>query len=260
MKLSNLLMLPVAVVAAVVISSCSNEKPYAINGVLNVPSEIPYGDTIISIPSPEGTWVYLVEGEEPIDSCQVVDNRFAFTGTIKADDAHFAQVACMYFMSLVAIEPGDINLYSDGSETHVTGTPSNDGVNGMFFALGEVENYIQHKMQLIEDSLTQVGEEADYQHFMALQEEYNTLQAAKLDSIYEVNQDNLASVYAAVLRHAGDGSSAEFEAAINEYPERVKNNEFVRSCINAMKEQEAAYGGFQLDDSMLIDSEEESAE
>lgn len=256
MKINKQLLLSSAILLmAVVICSCNREKPYMINGVLNIPSEIPYGDTIIQIPSPEGEWVYLVEDDEPVDSCQIIDNRFTFSGNIKADDAHFAQIASLFCSALIAIEPGDISIYTDGMETVTTGTPSNDGINSLMLALGTAEQQMQERFSEISDSLSQLGEEFGFEHYSALSAEYTAMQAHLLDSVYEANTSNLASIYAAVLRHADDTSADEFEQSMSQYPERVSQNEFVKSCIRAMKAQEQAMGGVELDESIFDESE-----
>ncbi len=255
-------LLSAILVMAAVFCSCNRQKPYQINGVLNIPSEIPYGDTIIQIPSPEGEWVYLVEGDEPIDSCQIIDNRFTFSGEISDKDAHFVQVISLFCSALVALEPGDISIYSDGMQTVTTGTTSNDAVNSLQLGLSQLETRMQDRFEAISDSLSQLDEEFGFEHYSTLAAEYSALQIQLLDSIYEANPDNLASIYAAVLRHGEDSSAEEFEQSMNEYPERVRNNEFVQSCIRAMRAQEQSMNGSYLDESMFADPEEaeESAE
>lgn len=245
MKISTLLALPLAVLTALVVSSCEFEKDYRINGQLNIPSEIPYGDTVIQVPSPEGEWVYMVEGGEPIDSCQIIDGKYSFTGKVKPSDAYFAQLVSMFFGAVVAVEPGEIEVNTnDLDNTTVSGTPSNDGIKGMMDALVQLETVMQDKISELEQDLEENSAEAQYELFNEIQNEYATRQAAILDSVYEANKDNLASIYAVVMRHADNNSSAEMEEAIGKYPDRVKNHPFVREILNAIRQQEAMYRNY----------------
>lgn len=243
MNFKSLTSLPVAAFVLLGIASCNQEKPFTINGTLSIPSQIPYGDTIIDIPSPENSMVYLLEDDEPIDSCEVIDNHFAFSGTVLADDAHFVNVASPYFNTLLVIEPGDITIHADGMEQPVIGgTPSNDGINGLLFALAEVEEKIgTMAIELFSSDETEESEsDIDYEALGRLQDQYQQMQHHVMDSVYEANTDNLASIYAAVFRCASVQSAAEFEEALASYPDRVKNHPFVVDLIQTMKAQETA--------------------
>lgn len=256
MKLNSHLLLPAIAVASLTICSCNREKPYTINGVLNIPAEIPYGDTLLQLPSPEGEWVYLMEdGEDPVDSCQIVDNRFTFSGVVSKDDAHFAQVGCMFFSALVAIEPGDITISADVMQSTVSGTPSNDALNSMMFEMSAIEETMQQVITAMQDSLDKAGVEMGFEQYEELQNRYITMQGNALDSIYEANKDNLASIYAAVLRNADNGSASEFEEAMNQYPKRVSENAFVKQIIRSLKQQEEMMQGQSYDENLFGDAE-----
>lgn len=262
MKLSTLRLLPLAALAAAAICSCNSEKPYTISGVLNIPTEMPFGDTVIQIPSPEGEWVYLVEDEDVIDSCQIVDNRFVFTGSVKPSDAYFAQVGCMFFSSLVAVEPGEIKVYTDGMQTTITGTPSNDGINGMMQVLTSLSDEVDVQLNAIADSLGEIGVELAPEHVMDLQEMFDTRSSVILDSVYQANKDNLAGIYAVAIRYGGNSTADEFEEALEDYPKRVRENSFIQELLGALRQREQMMSGdaYDFDPSLFGDSIEDEEE
>lgn len=243
--------------AALAICSCSGEKQYTIDGVLNIPSQIPYGDTVIDLPSCEGSMVYLMEEDNVIDSCEVVDNRFTFTGTVKPSESYFAQINGMFVSALIVVEPGEISFYSDGMSTTISGTPSNHGLNDVTFQMTSLQEELSQRFQAFEDSLTAIGEEISIEHYSALSQIASEREHQVLDSLYEVNADNLSAAYIAVLRHVEDGSADGLEKGLAEYPEHIRNNSFVQSCLRALRAQEQAAMNEQfLDDSMYADPEE----
>lgn len=233
-------LLPAAALCLIAFASCDSEKPFEINGHLDFPSLIPYGDTIIQIPSPDGSMVYLLDGEEYVDSCEIVNGRFTLSGTVRPSEAHFAQVGNDFFQTLVCIEPGEIDIYSNGGLVNLSGTPSNEGLYDTQLALHLFEDEMRTSFFALQDSLDAQGIELDDTHYAAFQEKFIGRQDHILDSLYEANIDNLASIYAVILRHSEDGTVDDFERAVQSYPDRVRKNPQILDLINDMRRSEQA--------------------
>lgn len=219
------------------LSSCG-EKPYTITGTLDLPEQIPYGDTLIDVPSFEDTWVYLLDFENQlVDSVQIQDNSFYFEGKVKPSDTYFLQLTCQVGSAMVVIEPGDIevNFYPDVT---VGGTPSNDAMAEIDEKLEDLNVSTYQYMAELTDSLRaydqEISDSLQFQLAIQFQQAYTSL----LDDAYEQNKSNMAGVYAVLMRHMNVQSSAEFERALSNYPEKIRNNDLLQLNLRLLRQYE----------------------
>lgn len=230
------------------LSSCG-QKPYTITGTLDLPEQIPYGDTLIEVPSFEGTWVYLLDFENQlVDSVQIEDNSFEFSGKVDPKDTYFLQLTCQVGSAMVVIEPGDIevNFYP---EVTVGGTPSNDAMAEIDSQLEELNVSTYQYMAELTDSLRMLGQELTDSMQFNLALEFQRAYTSMLDDAYEQNKSNMAGIYAVLMRHMNVQSADEFERALSFYPERVRNNDLLQLNLRLLRQYEM----IQDNDSLQLD-------
>lgn len=254
---------PLALAASVVLlSACHKELPYTITGTLDLPEQIPYGDTVIDVPSFEDSWVYLFDlDNQLIDSTQVQDNHFYFTGEVKPEDSYFVQLAMSVGQSLLVVEPGDIQIYIDKDGLSITGTPSNDCICDIDAAMSNLNSDTYAYLADLTDSLRNEGRELTDSLTLQIAEDFRQTMVSVLDSAYQSNQDNLGAIYAVLMRHMDAETSEAFEQAIAAYPEQVRNNELLQLNLRMMRQYEQMYqadstGLEGLDPSMFAPIEE----
>lgn len=253
---------PVIAFGAVLLCACNSEQPYTITGTLDLPAQLPYGDTIIDVPSFDDTWVYLVDFDSNvIDSTLIQDNSFSFFGSVKPKDAYFVQLACQIGQTLIAIEPGDIEVVIT-PDFIVSGTPSNDCITDLESVLADLNNSIYTHLGALSDSLQQLGEELTDEMALQVADDYRNAMNAILDSTYEANKDNLGASYAVLMRHSDVQTSTEFEKALADYPEEIRNSQLVQVTLQQLRlyEKMMQEGSSDILDSlMVIPSDDEVA-
>lgn len=246
--------------------ACNSEKTYTITGTLDLPDHIEMGDTILPVPSLEDEWVYIMDLEnEAVDSTQIHDNKFSFSGKVKPDECYFVVlgIGSKLGQSLIAIEPGDIEVYMDQDDITVTGTPSNDCIADLDAAQAKLTTDTYAYFTSINDSLLNLGMVLSDSLAKPIVDEYESKMNALLDSAYNNNQDNLGGVYIVSRRYLDVTSSAELEQALEAYPEKIRNNELIQVTLRMFRQYEEMYqygsGLEDLDPSMFAPAEEEGA-
>jgi hypothetical protein len=237
MKLNQFTLLT-SVVCLGILSACNGNKPYTITGTLDLPAQIPYGDTVIDMPSFEGTWVYLLDfNSQLLDSAQIVDNTFKFTGEVDSDDTYFVQLVSQIGSTLLVVEPGDIEVYMN-PDIVVSGTPSNDAMSDIDAALENLNSDTYEYLSQLTDSLRTTGEEVPEETQMKIFEEFRQTMINILDSAYNANKGNQAAAYAVIMRHMDVQSADEFEKAMEAYPKSIQENELVQVNLRTMRQYE----------------------
>lgn len=246
---TNHLVTLVSLVSLVGLCACHRDKPYTIIGTLDLPDQIPFGDTIIDVPSFEDTWVYLLDFDNQlIDSAKISQNTFRFEGKVNSGEPYFVQFVSQLGSTLIAIEPGDIDVLINPDIT-VTGTPSNDGMTGMDDALEELNSETYEYLAFLTDSLRNSGEELADDVQMQMAERFRDQTNHILDSIYDANRDNLAAAYAVIMRNIDVQSADEFEQAMKKYPKSIQQNELVQITLRSLRQYEMS----DDDDSITFD-------
>lgn len=248
-----------ASVVALALCSCNREQPYTINGILDLPDQIAYGDTLIDIPSFEGTSVYLLNlDNEPVDSAMIVDNAFKMEGMVRPKEPYYLQFISQLGNSLIAIEPGEIDIEITENEIIVSGTPSNDAMSDVDAIMENLNNDTYAYFAHLTDSLKKEGLEMSYEQQLRLAQEFQNSMNTQLDSAYQENKDNLAGPYAVMMRLVYCESSQLFESAIAEYPEEIQNNELIQFNLRMLKQYEMAHGSGMdfANDSLMLKPEE----
>lgn len=249
MKLNHHLTLFAAVASLCALCACSGEKPYTITGNIDLPEQIPYGDTLIDVPEFEGTWVYLMDFENQLlDSAQITGNTFKFTGKIKKKDAYFVHFASLFGSSLLVIEPGDIEVFINPDIT-ISGTPSNDAMSDIDAALENLNADTYEYLAHLTDSMRAEGKDLPEDEQMKIADEFSTAMNNILDSAYHANRGNQAGAYAVVMRNMYVESADAFEEAMKAYPEEIRNNDLVQTNLRMMRQYEM----FQQEEQHTID-------
>ena len=156
---NNRYLLFALVIGLFALCACKREKPYTITGTLDLPAQIPYGDTIIDVPSFDGSWVYLLDFENQLlDSAQIIDNTFHFEGEVDSREPYFVQFVSQIGSTLLVVEPGDIEIFINPDIT-VSGTPSNEAMSDLDAALENLNSETYEYLAKLTDSLRTTGEE-----------------------------------------------------------------------------------------------------
>ena len=245
----NRILLFALVINLALLSACKYEKPYTITGAFDLPDQIPFGDTIIDVPSMDGTWVYLLDFDNQLlDSAEVADNTFRISGIVDKRDPYYVHFVSQMGDALIVVEPGDIEV-TINPEITVTGTPSNDGMTDLESALDELNNETYDYLATLTDSLRATGGELTEDEQMEIAERYRVSMQHIIDSIYDANKDNMAAAYAVIMRHINVNSADEFEEALSKYPKSIRENALVQVNLRSMRE----YEQFDDDDSITFD-------
>lgn len=218
--------------------SCSNEKPYTINGSIELPDSLMVGDTLMATPSLEGWQVYMLNLDgETVDSVQIADNHFSFEGKVNQKDPYFVYIASDVCVGLIAVEPGTINVVIDAESLSATGTPVNDAMCDIDAAL----------LNLQQDTYTQMaeltaaaGENMEDSIMMPLYQDFMSQYTQLLDSFYEAS-DGLAAVYCVNVMTANAQSSAELLDAISEFPQEIQDAPLIQARVQYLRGIEAYY-------------------
>lgn len=247
--------------SALLLCACQGEKSYTITGTLDLPTQIPYGDTIVDVPSFNDTWVYLVDLDyQKVDSALIEDNSFSFEGKVKQSEAFFVYLVSQIGQSLLVVEPGDIDVFIN-PEITISGTPSNDCMADLEAALTNLNNDTYTYLADLTDSLSAVGQEVSDEQQMQIAEEYRNTMVNMLDSAYQANKDNQGGAYAVLMRLMDAETVADFEESLQRYPENIRNSQIIQLSLRQMREYEQMESGNGLEDldpSMFAPSEEDS--
>ena len=238
------------VISILALCACKREKPYTITGTLDLPAQIPYGDTIIDVPSFNDTWVYLLDFDNQLlDSALIADNAFHFEGTVDNRQPYYVQFVSQLGSTLLVIEPGDIEVFINPDIT-VSGTPSNEAMADLDAALENLNAETYDYLAQLTDSLRAEGsEEVPEDLQMQIAEQFRTKMNHILDSTYHANRNNQAAAYAAIMRHIDVQSADEFEEAMAKYPKSIRENELVQVNLRSLRQYEQS----MEDDSLIFD-------
>jgi len=248
MKLNRHLLLAI-VFCLLIFSACKRIRPYTISGTLDLPEQIPFGDTIIDVPSFDGSWVYLLDFENQLlDSAQITDNSFLFKGEVDYKEPYFVQFVSQLGSTLIVIEPGNIEV-NINPDIVVSGTSSNDAMADLDMALEELNTETRDYYAQLTDSMHMLGEEVSEEMDLQIAERYRESMNHILDSIYQANRHNMAAGYAVILRHIDIQSADEFEKALEQYPKSIRENELVQINLRNLRQ----YEQWDEDDSITFD-------
>ena len=246
---NNRYLLFALVIGLFALCACKREKPYTITGTLDLPAQIPYGDTIIDVPSFDGSWVYLLDFENQLlDSAQIIDNTFHFEGEVDSREPYFVQFVSQIGSTLLVVEPGDIEIFINPDIT-VSGTPSNEAMSDLDAALENLNSETYEYLAKLTDSLRTTGEEVPEELQMQIAEQFRESMNHILDSAYQANRHNQAAAYAVIMRHIDVQSADEFEQALANYPKSIRENELVQINLRSLRQYEA----MNEDDSLIFD-------
>ncbi len=237
------------VISLLALCACNRVKPYTITGTLDLPAQIPYGDTVIDIPSFNDTRVYLLDFENQLlDSALITDNTFHFEGTVDSREPYFVQFVSQLGSTLLVVEPGDIEILINPDIT-VSGTPSNEAMSNLDAELEDLNAQTYEYLAQLTDSIHAAGEEVSDDLQMQIAEQFRADMNRILDSTYQANRNNQAAAYAVIMRHIDVQSADEFEEAMAQYPKSIRENELVQINLRSLRQYEQSLE----DDSLIFD-------
>jgi len=230
---------PVLLSLILVAISCSNEKPYTISGSIELPDSLLVGDSLIATPSMEGWQVYMLNLEgESIDSVQIENNHFAFSGIVDQKDPYFVYLASDLCVGLIVIEPGDIQVVIDTESLTATGTPVNDMMIDIDATLLNLQQDTYAQMA---EMTEQYGESMSDSILMPLYQDYMSQYNHVVDSFYQSTNGGLGAVYCVNILTSHAESSAELQEAIAEYPDEIQNAPLLQARLKYLRGIEAYY-------------------
>lgn len=230
---------PAFLMLIMMLVSCTNEKPYTINGSIELPDSLMVGDTLMATPSLEGWQVYMLNLDgESIDSVQIADNHFTFEGKVNKKDPFFVYLASDICVGLIAIEPGNIDVVIDAESLIATGTPTNDAMTDIDGALLNLQQDTYAQMAELTE---QYGEAMSDSVLMPMYQDYMSQYNQLIDSFYNATDGGLAAVYCVNVLTAHAQSSDELLEAISEYPEEIQNAPLMQTRLSYLRNIEAYY-------------------
>lgn len=232
-------LIPAILLLITLMASCSNEKPYTIQGRIELPDSLLVGDSLMATPSLEGWQVYMLNLDgESIDSVQISDNQFSFEGMVNKKDPYFVYLASDLCVGLIAIEPGDIEVVIDAESLTATGTPTNDMMIDIDATLLNLQQDTYAEMA----ALTQeYGEAMPDSLIMPLYQDYMSKYNQVVDSFYQASPEGLAAVYCVNVLTSHAQSSAELMEALSEYPDEIQDSPLMQSRLAYLRSIESYY-------------------
>ena len=232
-------LIPAILLLITLMASCSNEKPYTIQGRVELPDSLLVGDSLMATPSLEGWQVYMLNLDgESIDSVEISDNQFYFEGMVDKTDPYFVYLASDLCVGLIAIEPGDIEVVIDAESLTATGTPVNDMMIDIDATLLNLQQDTYAEMA----ALTQeYGEAMPDSLIMPLYQDYMSKYNQVVDSFYQANSKGLAAVYCVNVLTSHAQGSDDLVEAISDYPEEIQNSPLLQSRLAYLRSIESYY-------------------
>lgn len=236
MKKSSLALGALLLLAA----SCSNERPYTVNGIIQMPDSLQMGDTIIATPSFEGWQVYMLDLDgTPLDSVQIADNKFQFSGTVDKKCPYFVYLANDICVGMIAVEPGDIQVTIDEQSLTAVNTPTND-------VMTDLDAAVQNLQQGVYDYLAQLTQDNGVEQLpdsvlMPIYMDFMNQSTQMLDSFYTANQGTLAAQYVVNYITSQVNSSDELLEVLEAYPDEIRESQLIKSRLDYLRQIESYY-------------------
>lgn len=241
--------LPLSLLALIAVS-CSNNKPFTINGTIDMPDSLQMGDTMVATPSFEGWKVYMLDLDgTPIDSVEIADNQFAFSGEVDKKNPYFVYLANDICVGMIAVEPGDIQVTIDQASLLACNTPTNDLMTDLDLSIQNLQEDIYTYLADLTEKND--GEQLPDSVLMPIYMDFMNTTTQLLDSFYTANQGTLGAQYVVNYITAQVQTSDELLEAIEDYPDDIKNSQLIKSRLDYLRQIEAYYKMMQegMDDS-----------
>lgn len=231
--------LPLSMLALLAVS-CSNNKPYSINGTIDMPDSLQMGDTLIATPSFEGWKVYMLDLDgTPLDSVEIANNQFAFSGEVDKRYPYFVYLANDICVGMIAVEPGDIQVTIDQASLIACNTPTNDMMTDLDLSIQNLqEDVYTYLADLTEKN---DGEQLPDSVILPIYMDFMNMTTQLLDSFYTANQGTLGAQYAVNYMTSQVQTSDELLEAIEDYPDDIKNSQLIKTRLDYMRQVEAYY-------------------
>ncbi len=230
---------PAFLLLVTMLVSCTNEKPYTISGSIELPDSLLVGDSMMAVPSMEGWQIYMLDLDgQTVDSVEISDNQFEFTGKVNKKDPFFVYLASDLCVGLIAIEPGDIHVVIDSESLSATGTPVNDLMMDIDAALLNLQQDTYTQMAELTE---EYGEAMDDSLMMPIYQEYMSQYNQMVDSFYQSAPNSLSAVYCVNIQTANVQSSDELLEAVSDYPEYIQESPLIQARLKYLRSIEAYY-------------------
>lgn len=225
-----------AVVAALLLTACNkNSDTYTINGSFNLPETYQMGDSVYTM-GPITGYVYLIGlNGDAIDSVQIVDRTFTFTGLADANKPYFAYLVSEYAAGMFVIEPGTMEAVI-GEPVVVTGTPSNDTITALMERVDEIGVQMYEELSALQSDS---GDNLSDSQITPIYTKYSDMVNVMVEELYQKNTDNLVGVYCANVMTVQARSSQELEQLLTRFSQYVRDSELIQQHMSYLLEAEA---------------------
>lgn len=214
-----------AAVAAAMLAACSKNNTYNIEGSFDIPETYQVADTVLTR-GPITGYVYLISLDgQPIDSAEIVDEKFTFSGLVDAQQPYFAYLVSEYAAGMFAIEPGKMSAVI-GEPVSVSGTPVNDAIVSLMNYVDTLGYCLYDELQSIQSESE--TEQVDQDQLMSVYGKYSTIVNTYVDSVYRANSDNLIGVYCANVMTVQVQTLEELDHELESFSDYVKQSELIQ--------------------------------
>lgn len=226
--------------AALMLAACSKEKTFTIEGSFNIPETYELADTVLTR-GPITGYVYMLDLDgEPLDSAQIIDEKFSFSGIVNSDQPYFAYLVSEYAAGMFVVEPGEMKVVI-GEPVTVNGTATNDAITTLMARVDTLGFMLYDEMSALQEQ--NPDSTLDQMAIMAVYNKYSEQVNQLVDSLYQANQENLIGVYCANVMTAQVQSVYELESALAPFSDYVKNSELIQQHIKYLQGGAAQYDG-----------------
>lgn len=222
--------------AALMLVACSKEKSFTIEGRFSIPETYQLADTILTR-GPITGYVYMLDLDgEPLDSAQIIDEKFSFSGIVNSDQPYFAYLVSEYAAGMFVVEPGQMTAIV-GEPLSVSGTPTNDAITSLMSRVDTIGFMLYDEMSAVQEQSE--DSTLDQGVIMEIYGKYSAQVDHLVDSIYRANTDNLLGVYCANVQTVQAQTAEELEAVLEPYSDFVKNSELIQQHFKYLRSDDA---------------------
>lgn len=237
---------------SLIAASCSNDKPYSINGTIQMPDSLQLGDTLIATPSFEGWKVYMLDLDgAPLDSVEIEDNQFTFLGKVDKKNPYYVYLANDICVGMIAVEPGDIQVTIDETSLLACNTPTNDLMTDLDLSIQNLQEEVYEYLAALTEQ--NGGEQLADSVMMPIYMEFMDRTTQLLDSFYVANQGTFGAQYVINYMTSQVQTSEELLDFLEDYPEEIRNSQLIKSRLDYLRQIEAYYK-MMMDDAEDPDS------
>ena len=183
----------------------------------------------------------IVDGRpQSIDTADVVDGKFAFTGKMELPDIRILRLNEQDYFAQLFLDNSKINVVANKDSlraTKITGSPSQDIFQVYLTELEKLNKQVQELQQKYQSAMTTGNEDEAKKAEIDYKAMIEDMKVFTKNFVKEHNSSVVAA-YITLVQLANDIQSAELDSIIVKFPAEISNSEYVvkvKEIADAMK-------------------------